>query len=81
MKLEFFSKYFEKYSNIKFYKYPSIKSRVVPCAVMGGLTDRRTYMTKLITAFRNFSKAPKNEGGGGKRADAINKKRDLTNLL
>ena len=26
-----------------------------------GRTDRQTYMTKLIAAFRNFANAPKNE--------------------
>jgi hypothetical protein len=33
-------------------------SRVFPC----GQTDRRTDMTKLIVAFRNFANAPKNSG-------------------
>jgi transglutaminase/protease-like cytokinesis protein 3 len=45
-----FSIYFRK--NIKFYKYPSSGSRVVPC---GGQTD----MTKIIVAFCNFANAPK----------------------
>jgi len=27
-------------------------------------TDRRTNITKLIVAFRNFAKAPKNKKGG-----------------
>ena len=35
-------------------------SRVVP----GGQTDRQTNITKLIVAFRNFSKAPKSAEGG-----------------
>jgi hypothetical protein len=52
-KLEFNRQIFEKYSNIKFLKNPFTGSRVVPC----GRTDR---YTKLIVAFRNFAKAPKN---------------------
>ena len=52
MKLEFSRQIFEKSSNIKFHENPSSGSRVVPC--------RRTDMTKLIVAFRNFANAPKN---------------------
>jgi hypothetical protein len=43
----------EKYANIKFNENTSNCSRVVRC----GKTD----MTKLILAFRNLGKAPKNE--------------------
>jgi hypothetical protein len=49
MKLEFFRQIFEKYSNIKFHEDPSSG------------TDRRTDVTKLIVAFRNFAKASKND--------------------
>jgi hypothetical protein len=52
-----FSKIFENFSHIKFYKNPSSGIRVVPC----GQTYGRTDMTKLIVAFRNFLKALKNE--------------------
>jgi hypothetical protein len=54
MKLEFFQQIFEKSSNIKFHKNPS--SGLSSCSMR---TDRRTDMTKLIVAFRNFAKAPK----------------------
>jgi len=40
---------------MKFHENPSSESRVVPC----GPTDRRTDITKLIVAFRNFANAPK----------------------
>ena len=33
--------------------------------------DRRTYMTKLIVAFRNFAKAPKNTLPPGKEANQL----------
>ena len=39
-----------------FHKNPFSGSRVVPC----GQTDGQTDMTKLIVAFRNYTKAPKN---------------------
>jgi len=58
MKVEFSGQIFEKYSNFKFHENPSSGSWVVPC----GRTDRRTDMTKLIVAFRNFAKAPKDRG-------------------
>jgi hypothetical protein len=51
MKLEFSGQVFEEYSNMKFIGNPSSESRVVPCG-------RRTDMTKLIVAFRNFAIAP-----------------------
>jgi hypothetical protein len=54
---KFSRRIFEKYSNIKFHENPYSGSRVVQC----GQTD----MTKLIVAFRNFSKAPKNCCGPG----------------
>jgi hypothetical protein len=46
-----------KIPNMKFYWNPSSESRVVRC----GDRDRRTDMTKLIVAFRNFTNAPKTE--------------------
>ena len=55
MKFEFSEQIFEKYSNIKFHEYLSSRRRVVP----GGPTDRRTDMTRLIAASRNFAHAPK----------------------
>ena len=48
---------FRKIHNTKFHKNPSSGSRVVPGEQMDGQTD----MTKLIVAFRDFAKAPKNE--------------------
>ena len=56
MKLEFSRQISEKFSNTIFHENPSSGSRVVPC----GRTDRRTDMTKLVVAFRNFAKVPKN---------------------
>jgi hypothetical protein len=56
MKLGFSRQAFEKSSNIKFHENPSSWSRVVP----RGQTDGWTDMMKLIDAFRNFAKAPKN---------------------
>jgi len=47
---EFSRQFFEKYANIKFHENPFGWSRVVPC----GQTD----MTKLVVAFRNFTKGP-----------------------
>ena len=58
MKLEFSRQIFEKYSNIKFHENPSGGIRAVPCGRTDGQKDRRTDMTKLIVAFRNFAKAP-----------------------
>ena len=55
MKLEFSRQIFEKYSNKKCHENTSSGSRTVP---RGG-TDRRTDMTKLILALRNFANAPK----------------------
>jgi hypothetical protein len=52
MKHELSGQIFEKYSNIKLHENLFSGGRVVPCG--------RTDMTKLIDAFRNFSKAPKN---------------------
>jgi len=56
MKLEFSRQIVEKSPNIEFHENSSSVSRVVPCDQM----DRRTDMTKLIVAFGNFAKAPKN---------------------
>jgi hypothetical protein len=55
-KVEFSRQNFEKYSNFNFHEIPSSGSRV-PC----GQTDGRTYMTKLLVAFHNFAKTPKNK--------------------
>jgi len=56
MTLEFYRQTFEKSSNIKYDENPSSESRVLP----RGRTDRRTDMTELVVAFRNFATAPKN---------------------
>jgi len=56
MKLEFFSTDFRNILNIKFNGNPFSGNRGVAC----GRTDRRTDMTKLIVALRNFANAPKN---------------------
>jgi hypothetical protein len=47
MKLEFFRQIFQKYSNVTFHENPSSDTE----------TDRRTDMTQLIVAFRNFANA------------------------
>jgi len=59
MQLEFSQQIFEKPSNTKFHENPFSGSRVVPCGLAGGRTDRRAGMTKPIAAFRNFSNALK----------------------
>jgi len=46
--------FWKKYSNIKFHENPFSGGRLVPC----GRTAKRTDMTKLIGAFRNFADAP-----------------------
>ena len=46
----------EKFSNIKFNKYPSNTNRIFSCRQTGGQID----MTKLIIAFQNFARAPEN---------------------
>ena len=46
----------EKYSSFKFHENQFSGSRLVSC----GQTDRRTHMTKLIVAFRNFTNASNN---------------------
>jgi hypothetical protein len=58
MKLEFSQPIFEEYSNVRFYENPSCGSRVNPCGITDGWTDRLTGMTKLIAALRNFENAP-----------------------
>jgi hypothetical protein len=64
MILEFSRQDLEK-SNMKFHENPSSESRVVLCGRTdertGGQTDRRTDMTTLIVAFRNFENVPKNK--------------------
>jgi len=37
--------------NTKFHENPSIGSRVVPCGLTDGGTDRQTHTTKLLVAF------------------------------
>jgi hypothetical protein len=59
MTVEFSRQLVEKHSNIKFHENPSSGSRVVSC----GLVDGQTDMTKLIFAFRNFTKAAKKKLG------------------
>jgi hypothetical protein len=57
-KLEF---YRQKVSNTRFHRTPSSGSRVVSSAQIDRRTDGRTEdMTKIIVAFGNFAKAPKN---------------------
>ena len=58
MKLEFSRQIFEKYSNIKFHVNPSSGSLIVRYGQTDGQTERRTDMTKLIVAFRNFANTP-----------------------
>jgi len=55
MELEFSREIFEKYSNIIFHE-KSIELEPSCSMQTGGRTD----MTKLIVAFRNFTKAPNN---------------------
>jgi len=50
MKLEFSRQIFGKSSNIKYDKYPSSVSRVVPCG-QGGPTDRRDVTNSLSSQF------------------------------
>ena len=52
MELEFSQHIFEKYTNIKLHQNSCSGSRIVPCG--------RTEMTKLIVAFRNSAKVPRN---------------------
>jgi hypothetical protein len=49
MKLEYFQQCFEKYSKIKLHENLSNGSMLF-------LTDRQTYMTKLIVIFHNFAR-------------------------
>jgi hypothetical protein len=52
-KLEFSLEIFEKYSNFTFYENPSCGNRIVPCG--------RTHLMKLLSAFRGFANAAKNQ--------------------
>jgi hypothetical protein len=58
---ETFDIFSKKYSNTEFYENPSGESQGIPC----GRKDRQIYtytdMTKLVVAFRNFTKTPKTE--------------------
>jgi hypothetical protein len=56
MKLEFSRQVFEKYSNVKFHEIPPVGVELFHADAR---TDGHTDMTKLIIAFRNFVKAPK----------------------
>jgi len=56
MKIESSLQIFEKYSNINLLKNPSSWSQILPW----GWTDGQTYMTKLIVAYRNFTKTSEN---------------------
>ena len=60
MILEFSWQIFEKYLDIKFKKNLFIGSQVVRCGRTDRRSDRETEMTKLVVAFRNFTKPPKN---------------------
>ena len=59
MKFEFPRRIFAKDSNIKFHEKPSSGSRVLPRGRpdgrMGGRTERRTGLKKLMVAFRKFA--------------------------
>jgi hypothetical protein len=59
MKIESSRQIFETYSNVKFHEIPFGGSRIIPS---DGRMYRQTDMAKLIVAFRNFSKARKDEG-------------------
>ena len=61
MKLESLLHIFEKYLNIKLHEISFSGSRVVSRGRTGGLTDRQTYITKLIVAFRKFENALKSK--------------------
>jgi hypothetical protein len=71
MNHEFSQQSFEKYSNIIFYEYPSIGSRVTS----HGRTDRQVDMMKLIVAFRNFVNSPKNYDKGDKTKNLLQRHR------
>jgi hypothetical protein len=55
-KTEFLRQIFEKYPNI-FIKIRPLGAELFPA---GGQTDRRSDMTNLVVAFRNFANEPKN---------------------
>jgi hypothetical protein len=58
MKLEHSRQIFEEQLNLKFHENLSNGSRVFPCGRTEGQIDGRTYMTKLIIAFRRLAIAP-----------------------
>ena len=64
--LNFSRQILEKYSHTKFHKNPCSGSRVLPCG------DRQTDRSKLIVAFRNLAKAPKNYSNGIKYTQVVN---------
>jgi hypothetical protein len=51
-----FSKGFSKYTKVEFYENLTSRIRDFPCRQ----TKRRTDITELTVAFRNFANAPKN---------------------
>jgi len=53
MTLEFSRQSFEQYSYIKFHENPSVATEMFQA-------NRRSDMTKLMVAFRNFANSPKN---------------------
>ena len=65
----------KKSSNIKFHENSFIGSRVDPYGQTDERTDRRTDMTKLIVALRNFAnaliKSPITERKFGDRTEAL----------
>jgi hypothetical protein len=63
MKLVFSRQFLEKFSNTNCNENSSGGSQGVPC----GRTDRVSYMTKPIVAFRKFANAPKTASDGKRR--------------
>jgi hypothetical protein len=53
MQTEFSRQHLEKYSNTKFHENPSMKAELF---YADGKADKRTNMTNLTVAFRNFAK-------------------------
>jgi hypothetical protein len=66
MKIVFSRWVLEKYTHTKFNENSSSESRVFPREQTGRQADGKTDMMKLIVAFRNFAKAPKNLNHGSR---------------